>query len=49
MNRARKTKNDKLIELAAKNAETIKHNVDVLEKLENQTQFSYLYIKSQCL
>ena len=45
----RTSKNDKLIQKAAKNAETIKHNVEILEKLENQTQFSYLFIKSQIL
>ena len=49
MVRTRKTKNDKLIELATKNAETIKHNVDILENLENKTQHSYLFIKSQIL
>ena len=43
----RVSKNDKLIQLATKNAETIKHNVDILEKLENQTQNSYLFIKQQ--
>ena len=45
----KKGKNAKLIELAAKNAETIKQNVEILSELEYQTQASYLEMKSQML
>ena len=45
----RKTKNDKLIEVAVKNAATIQKNVEVLTRLESETQFAYLYLKSQQL
>ena len=43
----RKTKNDKLIEIAVKNAATIQKNVEVLTRLESETQFAYLYLKGQ--
>lgn len=42
-----KTKNDKLIEMAVKNAATIQKNVEVLTRLESETQFAYLYLKGQ--
>ncbi|KAK8791728.1 hypothetical protein WA588_002037 [Blastocystis sp. NMH] len=42
-----KTKNDKLIEIAVKNAATIQKNVEVLTRLESETQFAYLYLKGQ--
>ena len=45
----RKTKNDKLIEIAVKNAATIQKNVEVLTRLESETQFAYLYLKGQKL
>ena len=44
-----KTRNDKLIEKAVKNAQSIVHNVEILEKLENSIQSSYLTMKSRSL
>ena len=44
-----KTRNDKLIEEAVKNAQSIVHNVEILEKLENSIQSSYLTMKSRTL
>lgn len=47
IDRVRKGKNDKLIEAAVKNIATIQQNVEVLERLESEIQYSYLYLKSQ--
>ena len=47
--RMKKGKNAKLIEMAAKNAETIQQNVKMLSQLEYQTQSSYLEMKSELL
>lgn len=43
---AKKGKNDKLIKQAEKNAQSIEHNVEVLENLETSLQLSYLAMKS---
>lgn len=45
----KRSKNDKLIEVAVKNAATIQQNVELLERLESETQFAYLYLKSQIM
>lgn len=45
----KKGKNAALIEIAAKNAETIQQNVKTLSQLEYQIQSSYLQMKSELL
>lgn len=47
--RVKKGKNAALIEIAAKNAETIQQNVKTLSQLEYQIQSSYLQMKSELL
>ena len=45
-NSAKEGKNDKLIKQAVKNAQSIEHNVEILENLEKSIQSSYLAMRS---